>query len=100
MLLACSDGLWNYAPTDEAMSALVSTMLAPPGDPAAPVAEPLGPQCERLVSWANDQGGNDNITVALAPVRPAAGDGAADAVAREPAGGDPDLDPSDPEENP
>jgi serine/threonine protein phosphatase PrpC len=100
MLLACSDGLWNYAPTDEAMSALVSTMLAPPGDTAAPVAEPLGPQCERLVSWANDQGGNDNITVALAPVRPAAGDGAADAVAREPAGGDPDLDPSDPEENP
>jgi hypothetical protein len=33
-------------------------------------------------------------------VRPAAGDGSADTVAREPAGGDPDLDPSDPEENP
>jgi serine/threonine protein phosphatase PrpC len=100
MLLACSDGLWNYAATDQAMSALASTMLAPPGDPAAPVAEPLGPQCERLVSWANDQGGTDNITVALAPLPAAAGDGADDVVADEPAGDDPDLDPSDPEENP
>jgi PPM family protein phosphatase len=95
MLLACSDGLWNYAATDETMSALVSTMLARPGDPAAPLAEPLGPQCERLVSWANDQGGNDNITVALAPV-PRSDTAAGDSAAAD----DPDLDPSHPEENP
>ena len=97
VLLACSDGLWNYAATDEAMSALVSIVLAPPGDPAAPLAEPLGPQCERLVSWANDQGGSDNITVALAPVPPASDDAAAGDTAT---GDHPDLDPSDPEDNP
>ena len=36
MLLACSDGLWNYAATDQAMSALASTMLAPPVIPPPP----------------------------------------------------------------
>jgi serine/threonine protein phosphatase PrpC len=112
VLLACSDGLWNYAATDEALSALASTMLAPPGDPAAPLAQPLGPQCEKLVSWANDQGGSDNITVALAPVPPATDDaGAGDTATGDIAAGDtatgdtetgdhPDLDPSDPEDNP
>jgi serine/threonine protein phosphatase PrpC len=92
LLLACSDGLWNYAATDEAMTALASDLLAPPGDPSRPLGEPLGPQCERLVGWANDRGGNDNITVALAPVPRPAGDAAA--------AGDPALDPSDPEDNP
>ena len=66
MLLVCSDGLWNYAPSDEAMSDLVTATLPPPGAPAEP---PAGP-CERLVSWANDQGGADNIAVALTPLPP------------------------------
>jgi hypothetical protein len=74
------------------MTALASELLAPPGDPSRPLGEPLGPQCERLVGWANDQGGNDNITVALAPVPRPAGHAAA--------AGDPVLDPSDPEDNP
>ena len=59
LVLACSDGLWNYAPSDVEMGALIADTLAgPPG--------PLGPACERLVSWAVDEGGVDNICVALA----------------------------------
>jgi serine/threonine protein phosphatase PrpC len=69
VLLAASDGLWNYAATDEAMGALASRELAAPGDVAA---EPLGAPCERMAAWAVGQGGADNVTVALAPV-PSAG---------------------------
>ncbi len=64
LVLVCSDGLWNYAPTDEAMSALVTAELGPPRRPAGP----LPAACERLVRWALAQGGADNVTVALAPV--------------------------------
>lgn len=64
VLLASSDGLWNYAPTDAAMGALVTTVLAAPGTTPIP---PAGP-CARLVDWANDQGGADNITVAITPL--------------------------------
>jgi PPM family protein phosphatase len=62
LVLACSDGLWNYAPTDPEMAELVATVL-PPGAEAA-----LGEAGEQLVNWANDQGGVDNITVALGPI--------------------------------
>jgi serine/threonine protein phosphatase PrpC len=68
VVLVCSDGLWNYAPTDQAMGALMAGTL-----PASGATGPLAPLCERLVSWAVEQGGADNITVALAPVRPAPG---------------------------
>lgn len=61
VLAVCSDGLWNYAPTDEAMGELLTATLPPPGTPTEPLAE----LSERLVSWAVDQGGADNITVAL-----------------------------------
>ncbi len=70
VLLVCSDGLWNYAPTDEAMSDLVTATLPPPGMPT----EPLAGLCERLVSWAIDQGGADNICVALTPLPVPSGD--------------------------
>jgi serine/threonine protein phosphatase PrpC len=72
LVLVCSDGLWNYAPTDDAMGELVTSLLPPPGRPA----EPLAPVCEQLVSWAVDQGGADNITVAL--TSPPAAPGGAD----------------------
>jgi serine/threonine protein phosphatase PrpC len=62
LVLACSDGLWNYAPTDPEMAELVSTVLPPGADTA------LGEAGEQLVAWANDQGGVDNISVALAPI--------------------------------
>ncbi|HKY66933.1 MAG TPA: hypothetical protein VJM49_11205, partial [Acidimicrobiales bacterium] len=63
LVLVCSDGLWNYAATDQALTGLLQAALPPPGDPLAPAAV-----CERLVTWAIDQGGADNICVALAPV--------------------------------
>lgn len=71
LLLVCSDGLWNYAPTDDAMSDLVTATLPPPGTPT----EPLAGLCERLVSWAIDQGGVDNICVALTPLPAQSGGG-------------------------
>lgn len=69
LLLVCSDGLWNYAPTDEDLGAVVSTKL-PPSHLAHPETATgnLATTCEQLVSWAVAQGGADNITVALTPV--------------------------------
>lgn len=60
-LLVCSDGLWNYASDPAAMNQLVQSY----SDPAD--VEVLG-LARRLVAWANEQGGHDNITVALARV--------------------------------
>lgn len=60
-LLVCSDGLWNYASDPDQMAALVHHYTG------AEVAEPLA-LARELVAWANDQGGHDNITVALARI--------------------------------
>lgn len=57
-LLACSDGLWNYASTPEAIAAQVH---------AAGSADPLT-IATALVAFANGAGGHDNITAALARV--------------------------------
>ncbi|WP_395657444.1 PP2C family serine/threonine-protein phosphatase [Nocardioides sp.] len=57
-LLACSDGLWNYASEPDAVAAQVA---------AAQTAEPLA-LARALVAFANAQGGRDNITAALARV--------------------------------
>lgn len=55
-LIVCSDGLWNYAsaPTD---------LLA-----QVPAGEDPLPLAKALLAWANEQGGRDNITIALARV--------------------------------
>jgi len=64
-LLVCSDGLWNYCSEAEDLAALVrQTSSGPPG-----AAEPLA-LAGALVGWANTQGGQDNITVALARIQP------------------------------
>jgi serine/threonine protein phosphatase PrpC len=63
LVLVCSDGLWNYAPTDQALGGLVSATLSP-----SPADLDLAATCEHLVDWANGRGGADNICVALAPV--------------------------------
>jgi len=60
-LLLCSDGLWNYRSEAADLGDLVRTTAASTG------AEPLA-LAEALVAWANQQGGHDNITVALARV--------------------------------
>jgi len=60
-LLLCSDGLWNYRSEAADLKDLVRSVAAAIG------SEPLA-LAEALVAWANEQGGHDNITVALARV--------------------------------
>ncbi len=59
-LLACSDGLWNYASEPTALAAQIA---------AARATDPVGIALE-LVAFANAAGGHDNITAALARVGP------------------------------
>jgi serine/threonine protein phosphatase PrpC len=68
LVMADSDGLWNYAPTDAALGDLAAGFLPAPGEPV-----PAAAVCERLVAWAVEAGGADNICVALAPAVPGAG---------------------------
>ena len=64
-LMLCSDGLWNYCSAAEDLGALVSRTSG-----ASPAAiEPLA-LAGALVDWANAQGGQDNISVALARIHP------------------------------
>jgi serine/threonine protein phosphatase PrpC len=60
-VLACSDGLWNYCSEADDVADLLHRTVAQVGTaPDAIAAE--------LVRWANEQGGHDNITAALARV--------------------------------
>ena len=58
-LMVCSDGLWNYCSPADQMRALVH-------EAAAQCDQRSAETTAMLVSWANEQGGRDNITVALA----------------------------------
>ena len=60
-LVVCSDGLWNYAPTPTEMYDVVT---------AGEATESPVEQAERLVAFANEQGGHDNVTVAIAHLKP------------------------------
>jgi serine/threonine protein phosphatase PrpC len=60
-VLACSDGLWNYCSEATAMGDLVRRAADQVGQDVAGTAE-------ALVAWAVEQGGHDNIAVALARV--------------------------------
>jgi serine/threonine protein phosphatase PrpC len=57
-VVVCSDGLWNYASAPAELAAQLNASVATATDPTQIAAD--------LVSWANAQGGRDNITVALA----------------------------------
>ncbi|PWD52582.1 serine/threonine protein phosphatase [Serinibacter arcticus] len=62
-VMVCSDGLWNYCSPAADLAALVHrTAEAVGSEPTTLAAE--------LVTWANAQGGRDNITVALARLEP------------------------------
>lgn len=58
LLLLCSDGLWNYAEQEADMEQLIK-------ERGGLDANPLD-LAEQLVAFANESGGHDNITVALA----------------------------------
>jgi serine/threonine protein phosphatase PrpC len=57
-LLACTDGLWNYASEPAALQGLISAAAS--SDPQVIASH--------LVAFANAAGGQDNITAALARV--------------------------------
>jgi len=52
-ILLCSDGLWNYCDSPEKMLALFDSTLT------------VSDQCLKLINFANQQGGQDNISVIL-----------------------------------
>jgi len=53
-ILVCSDGLWNYAPLEADLELLIGTMEGSALE-----------LCRQLVSFANMQGGIDNVTAAF-----------------------------------
>lgn len=57
-VLACSDGLWNYVSEAADLQKLIAELSATSADPL--------PLAEALVAWACEQGGKDNVSVALA----------------------------------
>ncbi|WP_103501304.1 PP2C family serine/threonine-protein phosphatase, partial [Streptomyces sp. SM14] len=57
VVIVCTDGLWNYADGAEEMAAKVT---------AEARTAPL-PSAQRLVRFALDSGGHDNVTVAVIP---------------------------------
>ncbi len=72
-LLVCSDGLWNYCSAAPDMAALVDQLVARltaqavEGPDQVPGPAPGAAQlADSLVRWANEQGGMDNISAALA----------------------------------
>ncbi len=58
-VLVCSDGLWNYCSEAQDLAQLLTEHVERSGADALAVASGL---CD----WANEQGGHDNVTVALA----------------------------------
>lgn len=60
-----SDGLWNYASAPAAIAAALGRALDQLGADAAPTAV-----AQHMVDFANEQGGHDNVTVALARLNP------------------------------
>lgn len=59
-LMVCSDGLWNYCSEAEALRGLLHEAVARLDDVTPTTV------AQALVDFANEQGGRDNITVALA----------------------------------
>lgn len=60
-VLVCSDGLWNYCSEADDIADLLHRTAAAHGPAPDAIAG-------ELVRWANEQGGHDNITAALARV--------------------------------
>ena len=58
-VMLCSDGLWNYCSEATELRELVYAKVSEVGDNPLDIAT-------ALVDWANNQGGHDNVTTALA----------------------------------
>ncbi|HKX66109.1 MAG TPA: protein phosphatase 2C domain-containing protein [Intrasporangium sp.] len=86
-LLVCSDGLWNYCSDAEDMRVLVHNMVEQVGHDVAD-SDPAG-VAQALVDFANEQGGRDNITVALARLAGQGSQETTGAVVAAPEEGDP-----------
>lgn len=56
LLLACSDGLWNYCDEQEAFEKMMQKM---------PLNASLIEQCKSMIEFANQCGGQDNISVSI-----------------------------------
>ncbi|HEX3876392.1 MAG TPA: PP2C family serine/threonine-protein phosphatase [Bryobacteraceae bacterium] len=64
VLLLCTDGLWNYAPTPEEMTRLIHEANGEDGDALT--------TARNLVHFANEKGGQDNITAIVLRWKPPA----------------------------
>lgn len=64
-VVVCSDGLWNYCSEPASLTATFRSVEASIDGSAGEVERAIA---RGLVAWANGQGGQDNITVALARV--------------------------------
>ena len=58
-MLVCSDGLWNYVTEADELRAMIGAAVADGASGPLMIAE-------SLAALANEQGGHDNVTVALA----------------------------------
>ena len=83
LVVVCSDGLWNYAPTEAELHDVVMD---------GPAEESALERAERLVAFANAKGGHDNITVAIAELSERRQAPASEALADDPSGDDNDSD--------
>jgi serine/threonine protein phosphatase PrpC len=66
-VVLCSDGLWNYCSEAEDLAALVRRLVR---DRTPAAGGDVMPLATALVDYANDQGGQDNISVAVCRVGP------------------------------
>jgi len=64
-LLTCSDGLWNYASHPEAMADAVNAAIARASASKPDQLPAAWTVCCELVDWANEMGGDDNVTVTM-----------------------------------
>ena len=81
-VLVCSDGLWNYC----SEAAAIADLLHRTAERVGSAPDVLS---GALVQWANEQGGHDNITAALARVEVVNGISPFDTVQAEPVGATP-----------
>lgn len=65
-LLSCSDGLWKYAATEESLAALLDENSGERGVARDVALQSPLELAEALVAFANDRGGHDNTTIAIA----------------------------------